>query len=126
MLPLVSPQEDRTAMIGERTRVALEREKMLTLRAIKELEFDRAMKKLSDEDFREMGRPSTRPRHTPHPTARCGRQLSRSRSKVIWRSGWVNARPIRSAPSPAREAAAATDGTRATALKTCAACSTLE
>jgi hypothetical protein len=55
VLPLVSPEEERTAMIGERTRVALEREKMLTLRAIKELEFDRAMKKLSDEDFREMG-----------------------------------------------------------------------
>lgn len=52
--PLVSPEEDRTAMVGERTRAALEREKMLTLRAIKELEFDRAMKKLSDEDFREM------------------------------------------------------------------------
>ena len=52
--PLVSPQDDRTAMIGERTRVALEREKMLTLRAIKELEFDRAMKKVSDDDFGEM------------------------------------------------------------------------
>ena len=53
--PLVSPVDDRTAMVGERTRVALEREKMLTLRAIKELEFDRAMGKLSEEDFREMG-----------------------------------------------------------------------
>lgn len=52
--PLVSPDEDRTAMVGERTRAALEREKMLTLRAIKELEFDRAMRKLSDEDFQEM------------------------------------------------------------------------
>ena len=41
-------------MIGERTRAALEREKMLTLRSIKELEFDRAMGKLSDEDFQEM------------------------------------------------------------------------
>ena len=52
--PLVSPEEDRTAMIGQRTRVALEREKMLTLRSIKELEFDRAMGKLSDEDWNEM------------------------------------------------------------------------
>jgi hypothetical protein len=52
--PLVSPEDDRTAMIGERTRVALEREKLLVLRSIKELEFDRAMKRLSDEDFREM------------------------------------------------------------------------
>ena len=52
--PLVSPEDDRTVMIGQRTRVALEREKMLTLRSIKELEFDRAMGKLSDEDWQEM------------------------------------------------------------------------
>ena len=41
-------------MIGERTRAALEREKMLALRAIKELEFDHAMGKIAAEDFREM------------------------------------------------------------------------
>jgi hypothetical protein len=52
--PLVSPEEDVTSMIGQRTRVALEREKMLALRSIKELEFDRAMGKLSDSDWREM------------------------------------------------------------------------
>ena len=52
--PLVSPEEDRTPMVGERTRVALEREKLLTLRSIKELEFDRAMGKLSDADWHEM------------------------------------------------------------------------
>ena len=52
--PLVSAQEDRTSMVGERTRVALEREKLLTLRSIKELEFDRAMGKLSDADWHEM------------------------------------------------------------------------
>src|SRR6187397_2430212 len=52
--PLVSPQDDRTAMVGERTRVALEREKALTLRSIKELEFDRAMGKMSEKDFAEM------------------------------------------------------------------------
>jgi len=50
----VSPEEDRTAMVGQRTRVALEREKLLTLRTIKELEFDRAMGKLSDADWQEM------------------------------------------------------------------------
>src|SRR5579862_6291187 len=43
--PLVSAEEDRTAMFGHRTRVALEREKLLALRSIKELEFDRAMGK---------------------------------------------------------------------------------
>jgi hypothetical protein len=52
--PLVTPEEDRTSMIGQRTRAALEREKMLALRAIKELEFDRAMGKLSETDWREM------------------------------------------------------------------------
>jgi membrane protease subunit (stomatin/prohibitin family) len=41
-------------MVGQRTRVALEREKLLVLRSIKELEFDRAMGKLSDNDFQEM------------------------------------------------------------------------
>ena len=52
--PLVSPEEDRTVMVGQRTRVALEREKLMTLRSIKELEFDRAMGRLSDEDWNEM------------------------------------------------------------------------
>ncbi|MBI3400100.1 MAG: hypothetical protein HY048_01665 [Acidobacteria bacterium] len=52
--PLVSPDDDRTVMIGERTRAALEREKMLALRSIKELEFDRAMGRLSDADWQEM------------------------------------------------------------------------
>ena len=54
LMPLVSPEEDRTLMIGQRTRAALEREKLLSLRAIKELEFDRAMGKLSESDFTEM------------------------------------------------------------------------
>jgi hypothetical protein len=52
--PLVAADEDRTAMIGHRTRTALEREKMLALRSIKELEFDRAMGKVSDGDWQEM------------------------------------------------------------------------
>jgi len=55
--PLVSDQEDRTPMIGARTRAALEREKMLALRAIKELDFDHAMGKLSDSDWKEMSGP---------------------------------------------------------------------
>src|SRR5262249_39461287 len=52
--PLVSAEDDRTVMVGQRTRAALEREKLLTLRSIKELEFDRAMGRLSDEDWKEM------------------------------------------------------------------------
>jgi hypothetical protein len=41
-------------MLGGRTRAALEREKFLVLRSIKELEFDRAMGKVSEGDFDEM------------------------------------------------------------------------
>ena len=52
--PLVTDHEDRTVMIGDRTRTALEREKMLALRAIKELEFDHAMGKIAPDDFRDM------------------------------------------------------------------------
>ena len=40
---------------GGRTRAALEREKTLVLRSIKELEFDFAMGKISQADFDEMG-----------------------------------------------------------------------
>jgi hypothetical protein len=52
--PLVSPQDDRGAVVGRRLRVLLEQEKALALRTIKELEFDRAMGKISEEDFHEM------------------------------------------------------------------------
>ncbi len=52
--PLVFGDEDRTQMVGQRTRAALEREKLLVLRSIKELEFDKAMGKLSVGDFDEM------------------------------------------------------------------------
>ena len=70
--PLVSSEDDRVAMVGQRTRAALEREKLLTLKTIKELEFDRAMGKLSDGDFQEM---STRLRAR---AARLMRQLDAS------------------------------------------------
>ena len=43
-----------SAATSERARLALEREKALVLRSIKELEFDRAMGKLSPKDFDEM------------------------------------------------------------------------
>ena len=41
--------------VAGRTRAALEREKALALRSLKELEFDRAMRKVSEKDFGEMG-----------------------------------------------------------------------
>jgi hypothetical protein len=52
--PLVSSRPDAPPMIAGRTRVALEREKMLVLRSIKELEFDFAMGKIAKADFDEM------------------------------------------------------------------------
>lgn len=52
--PLVSHQPEQPITIGGRTRVALEREKMLVLRSIKELEFDFAMGKIAKADFDEM------------------------------------------------------------------------
>ena len=48
--------KEQTQIIGGRARAAIEREKTLVLRSIKELEFDRAMGKVSDTDFELMGR----------------------------------------------------------------------
>jgi hypothetical protein len=56
LLPLVAPEAvDTTPLIVGRTRAAIEREKTLVLRSIKELEFDYAMGKISKADFDEMG-----------------------------------------------------------------------
>ena len=54
-MPLAGQMVDvGTEVFGGRTRAALEREKTLVLRSIKELEFDRGMGKVSDKDFSEM------------------------------------------------------------------------
>src|SRR5581483_6284325 len=52
--PLVSVDTYQPEMIGSRTKAALEREKNLVLRSIKELEFDHAMGKIATPDFEEM------------------------------------------------------------------------
>ncbi len=53
--PLASPEDlVPDAPAGGRTRAALEREKALVLRSIKELEFDHAMRKTATADFEEM------------------------------------------------------------------------
>jgi len=53
--PLVDPRaDDEREPLSGRLRADLEREKALTLRSIKELEFDRAMGKVSEEDFAQM------------------------------------------------------------------------
>jgi len=55
LLPLVRPQALRGADVSSaRGRAALEREKTLVLRAIKDLEFDRAMGKVAAADYDEM------------------------------------------------------------------------
>lgn len=55
VLPLAGvSRQDVPEMLGDRTRAALEREKTLVLRSIKELEFDRGMGKVSEKDFAEM------------------------------------------------------------------------
>ena len=54
-VPLARPSEaEPPQVLGGRTRAALERDKALVLRAIKELEFDRSMGKVSEKDFAEM------------------------------------------------------------------------
>jgi hypothetical protein len=107
--PLVGGHEDRTAMIGQRTRAALEREKMLTLRSIKELEFDRAMGKLSDDDFREM---SSRLR------ARAARLIAQLDAGAGYRAKVERDLAKRLGATP--EAAAVSVGV----ARTCASCST--
>jgi hypothetical protein len=53
--PLVTdPTEVSQEPLSERARAVLEREKALALRALKELEFDRSMGKVSQADFDEM------------------------------------------------------------------------
>jgi hypothetical protein len=55
LAPLASVDAgEHTEIVGGRTRAALDRERMLVLRSIKELEFDRAMRKISDNDYQEM------------------------------------------------------------------------
>jgi hypothetical protein len=55
LLPLVVPEvAEAPQLIVGHTRAALEREKTLVLRAIKDLEFDYAMKKVAQHDFDEM------------------------------------------------------------------------
>ena len=55
LAPLVAAHTDlEQTPVSERLRADLEREKALTLRSIKELEFDRAMGKLSQQDFDQM------------------------------------------------------------------------
>lgn len=54
LVPFADQPVDAVSSLGGRTRAALEAEKTLVLRSIKELEFDRAMGKVSATDFDDM------------------------------------------------------------------------
>ena len=62
LLPFIGGRDSLAVpIVGGRARAAIEREKTLVLRSIKELEFDHAMGKVSDQDFADMaGRLRTR------------------------------------------------------------------
>jgi hypothetical protein len=136
--PLVAPEEDRTAMIGERTRVALEREKLLTLRSIKELEFDRAMGRLSEGDFQEMaGRLRARAAGLIRQLdagADYRHQIEKDLAKRLGPDADARLKPSRYAHDDARGANAPADdsakaaaddrGAKASAERLCSACDT--
>ena len=52
--PLATGETREPDMVGGQTRAAIEREKNMVLRSIKELEFDRAMGKLDEQDYEQM------------------------------------------------------------------------
>src|SRR5262245_54815179 len=54
LAPLAGVGSQQGPTVHGRARVGLERDKLLPLRAIKELEFDRAMGKVAEPDFQEM------------------------------------------------------------------------
>ena len=112
--PLVGPPQELAAEIGEQTRAFLEREKMLALRAIKELEFDKAMGKVSEEDFLEM---------TGRLRARAGRIMRQIDAGSGYRAAIEKDLAKRLAEKrPGDQASVAPAGTRAS--RACAACST--
>jgi hypothetical protein len=133
--PLVTTEYDRTRVIGHRTRAALEREKLLALRALKELEFDRAMGKVSEDDFHEV---SSRLR------ARAGRlikqldaaegyrdRIERDLAKRLAESGAAGDRSADAAPragraerDPAEEGLKASGERAADAVRSCPSCAT--
>ena len=112
---------DAPQLLGGRTRTALEREKALVLRSIKELEFDRAMGKVAEKDFVDM---SARLRVR---AARLIRQLDAKtgyrqqiEKEIEARLGGTS--PARTATKPGEEPASPRQA--APPATTCASCST--
>lgn len=123
--PLVTPQPDAPVMIAGRTRIALEREKTLVLRSIKELEFDFAMGKVAKADFDEM---STRLRARAFGLMRQleagGGYREQIAAEVKKRMGAPGATSAASAPSAPSAASAPSAMSAEIAPGLCAACET--
>ena len=68
--PLATGETREPEMVGGHTRAALEREKNLVLRSIKELEFDHAMGKVAEGDYEEMVGAAALARGAPASAAR--------------------------------------------------------
>ena len=123
--PLTGRDEPASPQLfGGRTRAALEREKSLVLRSIKDLEFDHAMGKVSDKDFAEM---STRLRAR---AAGLIRQLDAGASyrqaiqaEIDKRLGLKAQRSEKAAQPPPPNPAPASDTPKAT-TKLCLSCCT--
>jgi hypothetical protein len=121
--PLVSGSTGITStLVGGRTRAALEREKALVLRSIKELEFDCAMGKVSQADFDEMaGRLRRRAMGLIQQLdANVGYrdQIERELARLV-------AASAPTAPSPASAAVSSSAGPAAPAGATCGQCDTV-
>ena len=120
-----SDERSSPRVLGGRTRAALEREKTLVLRSIKDLEFDRAMGKVSEKDFAEM---SARLRGR---AARLIRQLdagagyrSEIEKEVALRVGRAAAPRTDVAAAPPEDTPARSGQVHLTGdIRTCAACS---
>jgi hypothetical protein len=107
-------------ILGGRTRAALEREKTLVLRSIKELEFDRAMGKVSEKDFADM---SSRLRSR---AAGLIRQLDAGAGYLDQIEQEIAKRAGSGAPDPSarRSDPRIAAGSGTTSANTCASCST--
>lgn len=112
--PLFGKPVQRPPLLGGRTRAALEREKLLTLRAIKELEFDKAMGKVSEADFHDM---STRLR------ARAGGLIRQLDAGQGYRAR-IEQELMRTLGEAPAAPAGALASTGAASLKTCEQCAT--
>jgi hypothetical protein len=114
-LPLLSSAEERPTVADRRVRAALEREKMLALRTLKDLEFDRAMGKISEADFEEM---SGRLR------ARAGRLIRQLDAGAGHRARIEQEVASRLTPQSAPDSPPATARSWTLVVRVCAACET--